>query len=83
LFGQTLHENQQSVKDICFIDESSIVSGGLDKTIQVLTFDRDGQPVGDPLPLKMSLQCRGMKIKGATGLSNDKKEELIRRGALD
>jgi hypothetical protein len=51
-------------KDICFIDECRIVTGGLDKTIKLLTFNPAGKPIGEPKEFKMTLQCQGMKIDG-------------------
>jgi hypothetical protein len=66
------------VKDICFIDECRIVSGGLDKTIKLLTFNTDGQPVGDPKEFKMTLQCQGMKVDGVIRDKERKRlQELI------
>ncbi len=57
-----------------------IVSGGLDKTIKLLTFNREGQIVGDAKEFKMTLQCRGMKIDGVIRDQERKKlQELIAR----
>ncbi len=41
-------------------------SGGLDKTIRLLSFNREGRIEGDVKVFKMSLQCRGMNIDGVT-----------------
>ncbi|MGD2091117.1 MAG: NACHT domain-containing protein [Candidatus Aminicenantes bacterium] len=55
ILDQLLHEPGKPVKDICFIDECRIVSGGLDKTIKLLKFDPDGEQVGEPKEFKMTL----------------------------
>jgi WD40 repeat protein len=79
LLDQPLHEKGKPVKDICFIDECHIVSGGLDKTIKLLTFAPDGQPVDEPKEFKMTLQCQGMKINGVIreNIEGKKLKELI------
>jgi hypothetical protein len=59
---KSLHK--QPVKDIAFIDEHQVVSGGLDKTIKQLNFDHEGQLISNPREFKMTLQCRDMKIEG-------------------
>lgn len=79
ILDQLLHEPGKPVKDICFIDECRIVTGGLDKTIKLLTFAPDGQPVEDPIEFKMTLQCQGMKIDGVIRekIEGKKLKELI------
>ncbi len=64
LLERLLHKQKQPVKDICFIDHCRIVSGSLDKTIKLLTFNEEGQTVGEPKEFTMTLQCRGMNIDG-------------------
>ena len=77
---QLLHEKGKPVKDISFIDECRIVSGGLDKTIKLLTFNPDGQTVGDPKEFKMTLQCQGMKVDGVIRDQERKRlQELINK----
>lgn len=73
LLAQTMHANKQPVKDISFIDENRIVSGGLDKIIKLLTFNQKGKSIGEPKELKMALQCRGMKIAGMIREQEQKK----------
>jgi hypothetical protein len=79
ILDQFLHEKGKPVKDISFIDECRIVSGGLDKTIKLLTFNPDGQTVGDPKEFKMTLQCQGMKVDGVIRekIEGKKLKELI------
>jgi hypothetical protein len=79
ILDQLLHEPGKPVKDICFIDECRIVTGGLDKTIKLLTFNPDGEPVGDTKEFKMTLQCQGMKIDGVVRdkIEGKKLKELI------
>jgi serine/threonine protein kinase/FixJ family two-component response regulator len=79
ILDQLLHEPGKPVKDICFIDECRIVSGGLDKTIKLLTFNPTGEAVGEPIEFKMALQCRGMKIDGVIreNIEGKKLKELI------
>jgi hypothetical protein len=80
ILNQFLHEKGKPVKDISFIDECRIVSGGLDKTIKLLTFNPDGQTVGDPKEFKMTLQCQGMKIDGVIRDQERKRlQELINK----
>ena len=79
LSEQLLHEQGKPVKDLSFIDDDQIVSGGLDKTIKLLTFSPEGKPIGDVKEFKMTLQCRGMKIDGVTRekIEGKKLRELI------
>lgn len=59
-------------------------SGGLDKTIKLFPFDSEKQTCGESLELKMTLQCRGMKIDGATREKDKKKlHELITKATDD
>jgi len=83
LLEQVLHEQKQPVKDICFIDESRIVTGGLDKTIKMLTFNRKGQTVGEPKEFKMTLQCLRMNIEGVVRekIERKKLQEFIDKAA--
>jgi hypothetical protein len=75
---QLLHQQGKPVKDICFIDECCIVSGGLDKTIKLLTFTPAGEPVDEPKEFKMTLQCQGMNIEGVIRDQERKRlQELI------
>ena len=80
---QPAHKDKQPVKDISFMDESRIVSGGLDKTIKLHTFNQAGKIVGSPREFKMTLQCRGMKIDGVTRekIEGKKLGELIAKAA--
>jgi hypothetical protein len=79
ILDQLLHEPGKPVKDISFIDECRIVSGGLDKTIKLLTCNQDGEAVGEPKEFKMTLQCQGMKIDGVIRekVEGKKLKELI------
>ncbi len=65
------------------LDECQVVTGGLDKTIKLLTFNPDGQPVGDPKEFKMTLQCQGMKIDGVIRdkIEGKKLRELIEKAS--
>jgi hypothetical protein len=85
ILDQLLHEPGKPVKDISFIDECRIVSGGLDKTIKLLTFNPDGQPVGEPKEFKMTLQCRGMKVDGVNRekIEGKKLQELIEKASIE
>ncbi len=75
---QLLHKQKNPIKDISFIDECHIVTGGLDKTIKLLPFDPEKRTCREPLEFKMTLQCRGMKIDGVTREKEKKKlQELI------
>jgi hypothetical protein len=64
LLEHLVHKEKQPVKDITFMDECRVVSGGLDKIIKLLRFNHEGQVVGEIREFKMTLQCRGMKIDG-------------------
>jgi hypothetical protein len=56
------------------MDESRIVSGGLDKTIKLHTFNQAGKIVGSPREFKMTLQCRGMNVDGV--MSDKERQKL-------
>ena len=77
---QLLHEKGKPVKDISFIDECRIVTGGLDKTIKLLNFNPDRKEVGETKEFKMTLQCRGMKVDGVIRDQERKRlQELINK----
>ena len=80
VLAHPLHQEEKPVKDICFIDENRIVTGGLDKTIKMLSFNRGGEVTGEPLEFKMSLRCRGMKIEG---MIREKIEQEKLRGLIE
>jgi len=72
------HKFRQAVKDIVFLDENHIVSGGLDKTIAMLAFTEAGNIVGTPREFKMTLECKGMKIEGVQReIERNRLKELI------
>jgi len=83
LLEHVLHEQKKPIKDICFIDECRIVTGSLDKTIRLLTFNHEGRLEGEVKEFKMTLQCRGMKIDGVTRekIEGKKLRELIDKAA--
>ena len=83
LLEYVLHEQAKPIKDISFIDESRIVTGSLDKTIRLLTFDHEGRIEGEVKEFKMTLQCRGMKVEGITRdeIEGKKLRELIDKAA--
>jgi uncharacterized tellurite resistance protein B-like protein len=43
--------------------------------VKLLTFNPDGQTVGDPKEFKMTLQCQGMKVDGVI---RDKERKRLR-----
>jgi hypothetical protein len=49
--------------------------------VKLLTFNPDGEPVGDPKEFKMTLQCQGMKIDGVIRekIEGKKLQELIEK----
>ena len=83
LLEHVLHEQAKPIKDISFIDECRIVTGGLDKTIRLLTFNHEGRIDGEVKEFKMTLQCQGMKIEGITRdkIEGKKLRELIDKAA--
>jgi len=83
LLEHGLHKFKQPVKDIVFLDENHIVSGGLDKTIAMLAFNEVGNIVGTPREFKMTLQCQGMKIEGVQReIERNRLKELIAASSL-
>jgi FixJ family two-component response regulator len=62
LFKHKSHEGV--VKDISFIDEERIISGGIDSKLKLLTFDLEAGKKYDPKVFKIKLRCKGMKIEG-------------------
>lgn len=54
--------HQKAVRHIAFIDDSRIVSGGIDRKIILTELNRDEILKGTPLEFKLHLQCKGMKI---------------------
>jgi len=79
LLEKLLHKQNQAIKDIAFVDDSCIVTGGLDKAIKLLKFNQGEQTVGDPIEFKLALQCRGMKIDGVIreNIEQKKLKELL------
>jgi hypothetical protein len=83
LLEHVLHEQAKPIKDISFIDECRIVTGSLDKTIRLLTFNHEGRLECEVKEFKMTLQCQGMKIEGVTRekIEGKKLRELIDNAA--
>lgn len=79
-----MHKQNQPVKEICFIDDCRIVSGGLDKIIKLLTFNQEGQTVVEPKEFKMTLQCQGMNIDGVIRekIEGRRLQEFIEKAVL-
>jgi WD40 repeat protein len=72
------------VKDIDFIDENCVVSGGLDTTIKMFTLNHERKLVGEPKEFKMTLQCCGMKIKGVVrDIEQKRLQELINKAVQE
>lgn len=68
------------VTTVTFLDEGRIVSGGNDRTIVVTRLDIEGRTLFGMLErkLKLTLRCRGMRIKGLKGHEEYRKlHELI------
>ncbi|HLP61515.1 MAG TPA: pentapeptide repeat-containing protein, partial [Candidatus Deferrimicrobium sp.] len=52
------------VKDIAFIDENRVISGGFDKKVVCLSFNPGGDIICEPEEFIMRLRCKGMKVDG-------------------
>jgi DNA-binding NtrC family response regulator len=68
------------VTTVTFLDEGRIVSGGNDRAIVVTRINIDGRTLTGILErkLKLTLRCRGMRIKGLKGPDEHRKlHELI------
>jgi len=76
-WGNTIHE--KAVKNISYNDATHrLLSCGADKKI-IITDGKNGQKKHR---LQMLLKCSGMKIKDVIGLTPEKEQELLSRGAI-
>ena len=62
LFQNQSHKN--TVKDIAFIKEDLIISGGFDKILTLLKFDPKNKSHYDSKEFKIDMQCHGMETTG-------------------
>lgn len=70
------------VTAVTFLDGSRIVSGGRDRAIIITRIDVEGQTLAGVLErkLQLTLQCKGMRIKGLKGSdAHLKLDELIKK----
>ena len=74
--------HSKTIKDIAFIDDERIVSGGLDKKLQLLEFGNDGKLKCDPKEFKIYLQCKGLKIDRVNREKERRKLEKIISSAI-
>jgi hypothetical protein len=80
----THKSHKETVKDIIFIDEERIISGGFDRILQLLTFNSVGEFKYDPKEFKIRLRCKGMKIEGVEREQERKLlEEFISKASVD
>ena len=59
-----VHQPKSPVKDISFMGLDRVVTGGLDKTIRLFPFDKEGRQAGSIEEFKMTPQCSSMKLDG-------------------
>ena len=72
-----IRSHEKIVKDIAFIDDERIISGGFDKKLQLLKFSHNGQIKSEVRELKIYLQCQGIKVDGVVrDMERKKLEEL-------
>lgn len=77
-WGERIHE--KAVKNLSLnVTSDQLLSCGADKKINIV----DAINGKKKHQLQMLLNCKGMIIKGVTGLTKEKKTELIARGAVE
>jgi WD40 repeat protein len=79
--------HEKTVKNIAFIDDEHIIFGGYDKKLLLLSFDRTGYIKGELQELRISIECRGMKIDGVIrdeerANPSDPQLESLKRGGI-